>query len=476
MYLRVEHKKKNFKKTWKLESGHKSFSLGHSKQADLRLDSTYAGITGVIQFNDGAWSFTHLNERPDNNSNNDRFIPIEGPTVVPLQEGGELHLFPYDKQIQLFSKMNPEQKAHLHTPKIWLIWRRNNRIWYSEFVNQEQSLKWPHNKKPLALKPTEDWQDINNDGITLSYKLTGTPETSSFKTGAFKVLFDRSTRPYLIGSLIACLLTGLLPILSSRNNELPKEAVPPSNSTVIYLEQKKPQPPTSPKNAVAKALAQTTVPKSNSSPKPSSKKALGQVFSQIGKHSLKSIAVGNGPKTISITATTQPTPTTSATTFKALGSLGTGSGLHPSQFAKGNAKDGGVGAANGTSIGGSNLGQISQGNVGQGDLGLLHKESEVSGGLDREVIAKYIQSQKGKILFCYERQLSANPGLFGKVSVKFQIAAGGEVETYNITESTLINESVESCLLQLIAKWQFPKPKGGVKVLVSYPFVFKSLN
>lgn len=476
MYLRVEHKKKNFKKTWKLESGHKSFSLGHSKQADLRLDSSYPGITGVIQFNDGIWSYTHLNNNVEASNHNDRFIPIEGPTVVPLQEDGELHLFPYDKQVQLFSKMTPEQKANLSTPQVWLIWRRNNRVWYSEFVTQEQELRWPHNKKPLVLKPTGEWQDTDSDGITLSYKLTGTPETKGFRTGAFKVLFDRSTRPYLIGSLIACFLTGLLPLLSSRNKDLPKETQPPTNnSTVIHLEPKKQQPPTPPKNAVAKALAKMAVPKSNSSPKPSSKKALGQVFSLIGKHSLKNIAVGNGPKTISITATTQPTPT-SATTFKALGSLGTGSGLHPSQFTKGLAKEGGVGAAQGNSIGGTHLGQISQGNVGQGDLGLLHKESEISGGLDREVIAKYIQSQKGKILFCYERQLSANPGLFGKVSVKFQIAAGGEVETYNITETTLSNESVESCLLQLISKWQFPKPKGGVKVLVSYPFVFKSLN
>jgi hypothetical protein len=187
------------------------------------------------------------------------------------------------------------------------------------------------------------------------------------------------------------------------------------------------------------------------------------------------MAVANGPKTISITATTQPTPS-SATTFKALGGIGAGSGLHPSQFTKGLVKGGGVGLGQGGSIGGTDLGQISQGNVGQGDLGLLQKESEVSGGLDRDVIAKDIQSQKGKILFCYERQLSANPGLFGKVSVKFQIAAGGEIETYNVSETTLSNESVESCLLQLISQWRFPKPKGGVKVLVSYPFVFKSLN
>jgi len=477
MYLRVEHKNKNFKKTWKLESSHKTFSLGHSKQADLRLDASYPGITGVLQFNDNTWSFTHLNSpEPDSNNNSiERFIPINGPTVIPLKEG-ELCLTPYEKKVQLFNTMNSEEKSNHVIPKLWLVWRRNTKVWFSEFVALDSELRWPHNKKRISIKPTVEWQDIESDGIVLSYKQTVSPDINSFKTGAFKVLFDRSIRSYLVAALIACFITGSIPILFSKKIDLQADlAKSPSESTVIHLEQKKPQPPTPPKNAVAKALAQAAVPKSDSSPKPSSKKALGQVFSLIGKHSLKSIAVGSGPKTITITPTTQPVQTT-ATTFKALGSLGSGTGLHPSQFTKGLAKAGGVGLGQGGTIGGTNLGQISQGNVGQGDIGLLHKESEVSGGLDREVIAKYIQSQKGKILFCYERQLSANPGLFGKVSVKFQIAAGGDVETYNILETTLANESVESCLLHLISQWRFPKPAGGVKVLVSYPFVFKSLN
>jgi TonB family protein len=255
-------------------------------------------------------------------------------------------------------------------------------------------------------------------------------------------------------------------------------SAPKTASTVIRLEKKpveapKPAPV---QNAVSKALAQATVPKTKGSPKPSMRKALGQVFSQIGRHSLKNIAVGSGPKTLALTETTNSNlvPTT-AKTFKALGSLGSGTGLQPSQFTKGATKEGGAGLGKG-SIGGSQFGQISQGNIGQGDLGLIHKESQVTGGLDREVIAKYIASQKGKILYCYERQLSANPGLFGKVAVKFQIAASGAVENSQITESTINNNNVESCLLQLMATWQFPKPVGGVRVQVGYPFVFKSLN
>ncbi len=30
--------------------------------------------------------------------------------------------------------------------------------------------------------------------------------------------------------------------------------------------------------------------------------------------------------------------------------------------------------------------------------------------------------------------------------------------------------------MQLISQWKFPKPEGGVRVLVTYPFVFKSIQ
>lgn len=475
MYLQIEHRRKDLKKTWKVESGKKPFSLGHSRNADIRLDKTHPGIAGMIEYKEGQWSFTHL-QKPDGSAL-ERFILINGPTVIPLKDS-ELHISPFDRHINLFTSEQPKSATGTRHSWVWLVWKRNNKVWYSEFGALNQKIRWPHNLKPISLNPSTEWQTIENDGITLSYKTAATPETSNLFNGAMKGIFDPSLRPYLMGALVACLLTGLLSMIGKQVSENTltetKKAVI-SESTLIHLE-KKPVPVQQPKDAVAKALAQAAVPKTQSTPKVSARKSLGAVFSQIGKHSLKSIAIGNGSKTISITSTTVPSaaPTT-AKTFKALGSLGGGTGLHPSQFTKGLTKDGGVGLGNGP-IGGTNLGQISQGSVGQGDLGLLHKESQVSGGLDRDVIAKYINTQKGKILYCYERQLSANPGLFGKVSVKFQIGASGGVETSNVIESTLANASVESCLLNLISQWTFPKPEGGVKVLVSYPFVFKSLN
>ncbi len=133
-----------------------------------------------------------------------------------------------------------------------------------------------------------------------------------------------------------------------------------------------------------------------------------------------------------------------------------------------------VGKGGGRSLAG--LSGLAAGRTGMGGVGLIEDEGEVSGGLDRDIIAEYIKKQIGHILACYERQLSARKDLGGKVSVKFTISGLGAVETQNITESTMKDATVEGCILNRVAKWTFPAPNGGTKVIVTYPFLFKSTN
>ncbi|MEY4615385.1 MAG: hypothetical protein RJB66_345 [Pseudomonadota bacterium] len=477
MYLIVEHRKDKFRKTWKLEALKKPMSVGHSRHADIRLDKSQSGITGMFEYRQGQWIYSNLKTPKDLNQS--RNIAIKGSTIIPLSEG-ELHVSLLDRQIELF-KSHDSTSVSTNKTQLWLLWKRNNKVWFSEYVSTSAKVYWPHNQKPIALTPSNNWQSIEEEGLTLSYKLANTPDSKGLFGGSLKELLDPTLRPFIAAALLGSLLTGHLTLTGTKTPEpvapVAKKPVVTS-STVVRLEKKPIQEPLpeAPKAPVAKALEAAVAPKVALSAKAKAQRTLGKVFSQIGKQSLKTIAMGEGPKTIQITNTSVPDIVPSnAKTLKVLGSLGSGTGLQPSQFNKGATKEGGVGNGS-ASIGGKDLGQIAQGNVGQGNIGLLHKESEVSGGLDRDVIAKYINSQKGKILFCYERQLSANPGLFGKVSVKFQITGNGRVEAQNITESTLSNQNVESCLLQLMANWQFPEPKGGVRVLVSYPFVFKSLN
>jgi TonB family protein len=97
---------------------------------------------------------------------------------------------------------------------------------------------------------------------------------------------------------------------------------------------------------------------------------------------------------------------------------------------------------------------------------------EVRGNLDREIIRRIIRRHINEVRFCYEQQLAAHHDLAGRMLVQFNIAPTGQVLSSVMQSSTLSNVRVESCTLQAIRRWEFPKPDGGGLVNVSYPFVF----
>lgn len=134
-----------------------------------------------------------------------------------------------------------------------------------------------------------------------------------------------------------------------------------------------------------------------------------------------------------------------------------------------------VGKATGGSAYKAGTGLASNG-VGSAQVGLIEEETEIEGGLDRDAIADVIRRDLGQIRYCYERQLSSSPDLYGKLTVKFSIDGQGMVSSQKIGTSTLSNAMVEGCILRRVAKWKFPNPKGGTIVNVSYPFFFKSAN
>jgi hypothetical protein len=110
------------------------------------------------------------------------------------------------------------------------------------------------------------------------------------------------------------------------------------------------------------------------------------------------------------------------------------------------------------------------------DMSLGGEEAEAIGGLDKSLIAAVVQANIGQIKHCYERQLIVDPNIFGKVVANWTINKEGTVSVSSVKNTTMNNKSVENCILAKIKNWNFPKPKGGGQVLVSYPFLFKSLN
>lgn len=97
---------------------------------------------------------------------------------------------------------------------------------------------------------------------------------------------------------------------------------------------------------------------------------------------------------------------------------------------------------------------------------------QVRGTLDREIVRRIIRRHINEVRFCYEQELAAHRTLGGRMVVQFNIAPNGQVLASFLQSSTLGNARVESCTVQAVQRWEFPKPEGGGLVSVSYPFVF----
>jgi len=92
------------------------------------------------------------------------------------------------------------------------------------------------------------------------------------------------------------------------------------------------------------------------------------------------------------------------------------------------------------------------------------------GDLDKAIIRRYIKRSIQKITYCYEKQLLADPKLEGTVTANFYIGPSGKVET---SSAAGVDPEVSACVARVIEAIEFPKPKGGGGVQVSYPLTFR---
>lgn len=157
--------------------------------------------------------------------------------------------------------------------------------------------------------------------------------------------------------------------------------------------------------------------------------------------------------------------------FGALGLKGAGIGGGGVGNTIGVGDIGTKGRGGGTGSYGTGVGGL--GSKGSADVSIDASSAIVTGSLDKELIRKVIQSHRSQIRYCYEQELVRNPKLAGKIAVKFVITANGTVSSASTAQTTMNNATVEGCLASRVKSWEFPKPKGGGVVVVTYPFVFK---
>lgn len=94
------------------------------------------------------------------------------------------------------------------------------------------------------------------------------------------------------------------------------------------------------------------------------------------------------------------------------------------------------------------------------------------GALPKSQIDDEIRSHMNQIRYCYQRELVTDPSLAGLVKMVFVISPDGSVETARPKLSTLPGDALPACLTERMLAFQFPEPKGGGKVIVTYPFIF----
>jgi len=91
---------------------------------------------------------------------------------------------------------------------------------------------------------------------------------------------------------------------------------------------------------------------------------------------------------------------------------------------------------------------------------------------DTRTINQMVLRNKSNIYRIYERHLKRNPTLQGKVTIRFVIAATGEVVQVDVLENSTGSEQLEQELVAKIKSWEFEKIAQG-EASVVYPFVFR---
>jgi outer membrane biosynthesis protein TonB len=130
--------------------------------------------------------------------------------------------------------------------------------------------------------------------------------------------------------------------------------------------------------------------------------------------------------------------------------------------------------------GGGGIGALGVGNVGKGPVrSQVTKAVSTSiasqGQIDKEAVAKVINSHLAEVQRCYEAALMKTPGLTGKVVLEWSISTTGKVVSSKSKSSSLKDVSVESCILRALNNWQFPPAKGN-SVIITYPFIFNAVG
>ncbi len=501
--LALEHHYKNkFVGCHRLRSNRKMLVLGKDKSADIRLlGDDVSPIHAYIEFHNGEWRILDAGSERGTWLAKEPVVQEAIKTETTITIGGHhLRLVPKVSEFEVFTptafKAESQTKPLAEVPHEWfhqIVIRKNSRVQHTYLIEKNKPFAFLHqgHEHHLSAPKEGEWRKSEYSGYEVHQRLVKTQHLPfSFKNWMKDADSPTMRSAFLAALLLLMVLVVMIVAIPHKPEEELADLKPDNQYNRMIFdaelvkkkraeakEMRKTIMAAAPKTAQQQQHNTLATPiKSQGAPqKVVSKLKLQGLSALLGKISKRANA--NGPVVVGF-GKTADNANTGTSTVAAVGSLqnvNTGkAGNGGDTFKVGAVGTFGKGGGKGGALAGTG-GLAAQG-VGTANVGIIDQETIIEGGLDKEVIAKVIAGYLGEIRYCYERQLSAEPDLYGKVQVKFTIDANGDVPEYRIGTSTLKSAMVEGCILRRVARWKFPKPKGGTQVLVSYPFMFKATN
>ncbi len=492
-HIRDRHVRSRF-----VRPGNQYFTVGSARDARLRLlGSEVEGVHAVIEWVNDHWRVSDVGSRTGTWHNQEAILTCQVDRPMTIQIGEhELRLTPIVKTKDLFQGNRGSISANEPGELVQeIVVRRHGHILRVDFLKPNASYRYLHGVKinELPAARTAHWETSHFADVSIQRRLVKVPASPASDYHPLREILRHENRKGILRgvALFLLILASIKLLPQSDQKDLPATNRPDNRFSQIIFDankvkkqraqaenltqmiQQKSEPlrsvvaPTSPgKVTVPKAMA--NAPKVTSAIKNIRATGLNQLIGKISKRTARGanfiVVQGVSPDQ----AGTGP-----ARGLASLGELQIKAGAAAvGKVTVNGISTAGVGGGAATDLRG--VAGLSVGKIGASEVGIIEEETSVEGGLEKEVIASFIKNQLGQIRYCYERQLSANPELYGKIHVRFTIAADGRVAQPEIHLTTLQNAMVEGCILRRVAAWKFPEPKGGTMVLVTYPFLFKS--
>jgi hypothetical protein len=262
----------------------------------------------------------------------------------------------------------------------------------------------------------------------------------------------------------------------------PKELTKPKPAA--KKEKPKPKPVTSSKSRAPKSVEKSPVPQKGKAQAGGGKKEVdvaqtGLLAALGGPDS--GVLEGNGNSEILLAAVTNldavavPSDTTTFNLAGIAGKLATSEIQVPTSDVIET-----VGAAQLIKNGDGTLGALASKGSGQ-VKGIVHEPPKakisIRGGMSREAVLKVVNAHLDEVRDCYERELLHNPGISGKILMEWLIQLDGTVRYAKVKFTNIGHSSdLHGCIEAQVVTWNFPRPKGGQEVMVTFPFLFESMG